>query len=604
MDLVIDGEAKATEGGAEGGAAAEGRDSLGSDSGSPSGRPSVGKGSWGDGEDAELRQLVMAEGWEPGTPEKWWQDPARPWASGKLGPSSLLHGRVWHYLANKWRKLKQKDQEENSDELAEAAAANLGLSLSYTQGPGKFDLATGTSEGDTKKGNGEEDDGLTDQQRGKMKIQEAKRLSNRLKLQLRTVSRVLDVKPNTISESLGFSRTTLTNWLGGLIKDEDAKVAIAIREWLGREKHQRILLSELEKEKVRVVERRKEREEENRRKEQERLEREERKEKARLAKIARGEAEKEGAVLLPLPDLNRLPRGLRLGEFKTYFEGHAEHTIRDQWNTYLETAQRVAIRGQALGADAPKQTGKRVLVVDTGDRGVVTGSQSGFFIVNIGKGDPLKRRGYDLILADTEDQILGRELRDEPVRTYIPHPPRPQPPKPTGTDVADKIWDQKKRGVEWVNTGGYQLPDRDASLVVIDSWGMHWHSKTGADVTAGERERYARSVAQEPRTKIQRVQAGEGRPAHNHPDSYVPPVAPGAAHKCQVGVLYLVNGSRRISDGKAWRCEHNRQPSQCPLCGGIGVCEHGRRRSVCMQCAKEGKRVAVRTAVAANRPFQ
>ena len=223
-------------------------------------------------------------------------------------------------------------------------------------------------------------------------------------------------------------------------------------------------------------------------------------------------------------------------------------------------------------------------------------------LVNIGKGDPLKRRGYDLILADTEDQILGRELRDEPVRTYIPHPPRPQPPKPTGTDVADKIWDQKKRGVEWVNTGGYQLPDRDASLVVIDSWGMHWHSKTGADVTAGERERYARSMAREPRTKIQRVEAGEGRPAHNHPDSYVPPVAPGAAHKCQVGVLYLVNGSRRISDGKAWRCEHNRQPSQCPLCGGIGVCEHGRRRSVCMQCAKEGKRVAVRTAIAANRP--
>ena len=81
---------------------------------------------------------------------------------------------------------------------------------------------------------------MTDQQREKMKIQEAKRLSNRLKLQLRTVSRVLDVKPNTISESLGFSRTTLTNWLGGLIKDDDAKVAIAIREWLGRESGMRI----------------------------------------------------------------------------------------------------------------------------------------------------------------------------------------------------------------------------------------------------------------------------------------------------------------------------------------------------------------------------
>ena len=127
--------------------------------------------------------------------------------------------------------------------------------------------------------------------------------------------------------------------------------------------------------------------------------------------------------------------------------------------------------------------------------------------------------------------------------------------------------------------------------------GAHWG-------TTAEREPRVESDPKDPRVESDpRVEAGEGRPAHNHPDSYVPPVAPGAAHKCQVGVLYLVNGSRRISDGKAWRCEHNRQPSQCPLCGGIGVCEHGRRRSVCMQCAKEGKRVAVRTAIAANRPF-
>ena len=71
----------------------------------------------------------------------------------------------------------------------------------------------------------------------------------------------------------------------------------------------------------------------------------------------------------------------------------------------------------------------------------------------------------------------------------------------------------------------------------------------------------------------------------------VPPKAPGPAHKCAKGQIYLLKGRIRISDGKNWRCVHYRQPSQCQSCGGVGVCEHGKRRAACPECqSKDNQR--------------
>ena len=38
-----------------------------------------------------------------------------------------------------------------------------------------------------------------------------------------------------ISESLGFSRTTLTNWLSGQLRDTEGRVAEAVAEWIGEQ---------------------------------------------------------------------------------------------------------------------------------------------------------------------------------------------------------------------------------------------------------------------------------------------------------------------------------------------------------------------------------
>eukprot|EP01046_Picozoa_sp_COSAG06_P072482 COSAG06_NODE_21225_length_765_cov_0.882883_1_plen_60_part_10 len=32
--------------------------------------------------------------------------------------------------------------------------------------------------------------------------------------------------------------------------------------------------------------------------------------------------------------------------------------------------------------------------------------------------------------------------------------------------------------------------------------------------------------------------------------------------------LVLVNGERRVSNGKVWHCEHNRRRNRCVECGG------------------------------------
>ena len=38
-----------------------------------------------------------------------------------------------------------------------------------------------------------------------------------------------------ISESLGFSRTTLTNWLSGQLRDTEGRVAEAVAEWISEQ---------------------------------------------------------------------------------------------------------------------------------------------------------------------------------------------------------------------------------------------------------------------------------------------------------------------------------------------------------------------------------
>ncbi len=355
---------------------------------------------------------------------------------------------------------------------------------------------------------------------------------------------------------------------------------------------------------------------------------------ARKAKEAGDSAVSKGAE--SLPDSHHLPKGLRWDEFQLYFKGQPAEVIQDRWDLYLEESEKVAIRGVPYppGITADSWVGQRVLVEDLGERGLITKAAHGFFIVQIDsrekdgeQREEIKKRGYELFIADDEDRLrLGQvsDDADEPRRAA----PRPQPRKPTGVDIADRIWSQKETGVEWVRrTLARARSEEDdetaVSKIVIDSWGTQWHSETGQlhvprkpPAPASTRPSARQSVRPSARPSappVEKISLPGPEPAlalpqvkpaivvpqsilervKPHPavselaEGELPPVAPGAAHSCEKGKLFLVNGQKRISDGKAWRCEHYRQPSQCQVCGGAGVCEHGRRRSACLECNRD-----------------
>lgn len=54
----------------------------------------------------------------------------------------------------------------------------------------------------------------------------------------------------------------------------------------------------------------------------------------------------------------------------------------------------------------------------------------------------------------------------------------------------------------------------------------------------------------------------------------------GPAHLVQPGIPYMVKGHVRVSDGKSWRCEHNRWPSECKHCvaarKGVTIAPYGK----------------------------
>ena len=327
-----------------------------------------------------------------------------------------------------------------------------------------------------------------------------------------------------------------------------------------------------------------------------------------------------GDAPTPLPDNHHLPRGLRWDEFQRYFRGQPAAVTLDRWDIYLENAEKVAIRGVPLppGATGNYWAGQRVLVEELGERGTITKASHGFFIVQMDsreksgeKREAIKKRGYELLIADDEDRIRLGQVSDDADEVRRA-PPRPQPRKPAGVDIADRLWSQKENGIEWKRRARprprWESPETACEIavskIVIDSWGTQWHSETGMPHTATYSARPSApppprwenpappsqpsrppvllQLSVKPQTVAVAISAvsavSEGAPL---------PVAPGAAYKCEKGKLYLVNGQKRISDGKAWRCEHYRQPSQCQFCGGAGVCEHNRRRSACLECNKD-----------------
>ena len=38
-----------------------------------------------------------------------------------------------------------------------------------------------------------------------------------------------------------------------------------------------------------------------------------------------------------------------------------------------------------------------------------------------------------------------------------------------------RLWAKKRKGVEWVNTGGFQFSGPE-SAVLVESWGAQWHT--------------------------------------------------------------------------------------------------------------------------------
>lgn len=304
----------------------------------------------------------------------------------------------------------------------------------------------------------------------------------------------------------------------------------------------------------------------------------------------------------PPPDNHHLPRGLRWDEFQQHFKSYPPAFTQERWDLYLGKSERVAIRGvpQPPGATGMAWAGRRVLIEEIGERGTITSASHGFFIVHVDSRNnektkqTIRKRGFELLIADDEDRIrLGKVSGDvEEPRCAAP---RPQPRKPTGVDIADRLWAQKEGGVEWVrrrrarwrNTEAENGAETLASKIVIDSWGAQWNSETGMPHTASLRESAPAKPRREKPAHVTHLSRLSVHPAAKDlADGTVPPIAPGAAYKCEKGKLYLVNGQKRISDGKSWRCEHYRQPSQCQMCGGAGVCEHGRRRSACLECNK------------------
>ena len=154
------------------------------------------------------------------------------------------------------------------------------------------------------------------------------------------------------------------------------------------------------------------------------------------AKKEMADAEERGEVAII--DSVLLPRGLKWAEFCTFFTAHSMEVCQARWEMYLQQAERIAQVGQPLGDNAALLVGKRVLIEDNMERGVIVKGANGFFTVSYGThGAEVKKRGYELFLADEEDRIVNG-TPSEP-RAAARATARPAPKKPTGVDFADKL---------------------------------------------------------------------------------------------------------------------------------------------------------------------
>lgn len=97
----------------------------------------------------------------------------------------------------------------------------------------------------------------------------------------------------------------------------------------------------------------------------------------------------------------------------------------------------------------------------------------------------------------------------------------------------------------------------------MDSWGGNWDSETGMEVDPRRQAAQAAQAAAQAAAAAAAAQSASPGILALYAGGEIP-VAPGAAHRCEVGKPYLVKGQLRISDGRSWRCEHNRWPSECP----------------------------------------
>ena len=208
------------------------------------------------------------------------------------------------------------------------------------------------------------------------------------------------------------------------------------------------------------------------------------------ARAAVRDAERRGEV--PILDNCLLPRGLKWPEFCRYFAVHPVEVCQERWEHYLRSAERVAQPGDPLISDTDELIGQHVLIEDSMERGViVSAAPNGVFTVSFGNEEKVEKRGYELYLADSDEQILkGTPSGSRPRRRA---PPQLQPKKPTGPDMADRLWGQKKRGAKWDVLAmserkrshaleNSQTQGSSSSKIVIDSWGGHWDSQTGMEV--------------------------------------------------------------------------------------------------------------------------
>jgi hypothetical protein len=210
------------------------------------------------------------------------------------------------------------------------------------------------------------------------------------------------------------------------------------------------------------------------------------------AKAAVRDAEGRGEV--PIFESCLLPRGLKWPEFCSYFAAHPVELRQQRWERYLAQGERLLTnQGDPLGGDEAELVGQHVLVEDKMERGVIVKADNGLFTVRLAKavvaagGQPQQppppqppqqpqhreedeeevvvRGGYELYLADSEEHIRTALPSGPSLRPRAP--PRPQPKKPrAGTDVADILWGQKKRGApEWDMSKAYA---RKRSLLAED----------------------------------------------------------------------------------------------------------------------------------------